>query len=98
MMQGTASEYQVTHMGDVPDGMTFLEASWALKPKYEINPGHHSKRLTICETSREIWRIADQIGNEDLKLLAKHAFSYGKSMDSRLKYLRSKLDEAGVEY
>lgn len=97
-MKGTPSEYQVTHLGDVPDGMSFLEATKALKPKHKINPGHHSKRLTICETSREIWRIADQIGNEDLKVLAAMAFSYGKSMDSRMKYLRAKLDESGVEY
>lgn len=95
---GDNREAGITNLGAVPDGMSFLDATKALELKYEINPNHFSKRLTICETSREIWRIADRIGDDDLKALAAASFSYGKAMNHRLVYLRAKLDEAGIEF
>ena len=100
-MAQDSREAGVTNLGSVPDGMTFLEATKALPLKHKINPSHHSKRMTICETSREIWRIADLIGGSrgnDLKALAAAAFHFGKSMNNRMVYLREKLDEAGVEF
>lgn len=95
---GDSREAGITNLGPVPEDMSFLDATKALELKYEINPNHFSKRLTICETSREIWRIADRIGDDDLKALAAASFHFGKSMDRRLRYLRAKLDEAGIEF
>lgn len=100
-MPQDSRERGVTNLGPVPDGMSFLDATKALELKHKINPSHHSKRLTICETSREIWRIADLIGGrrgDDLKALAAASFNFGKSMNNRMVYLREKLDEAGVDF
>lgn len=86
----------VTNMGPVPAGMSFLEATKAIPLKVAINPGHHSGRLTLCETMREVWRIADRIGGKDgadLKTLAAAGFHYGKAMDGRLKELKALLPD-----
>ena len=92
---GDPRELMVTNLGPVPAGMSFLEATKALTLKHPINPDHHSKRLTICETMREVWRIADRIGGqdgEDLKALAAAGFHYGKAMNYRMVELRALLD------
>lgn len=83
----------LTNLGDVPKGMTFLEATKNLELKYRINPQNHTKRLTICETMREVWRIADQLQNDDLKALAAAGFHYGKAMNNRMIELRGYLDD-----
>jgi len=88
------SEVGITNLGPVPEGMTFLQATDAAKAKrkYRINPEHHSKRLTLCETAREIHRIAARLPEPDrsrLQLLAGAAFDYGKRMDARMKELKA---------
>lgn len=88
-------EIGVTNLGPVPEGMTFLEATKVLTLKHRINPEHHSKRLTVCETSREIWRIADEIGGKpgsDLKALAAASYHYGKCMLHRMEELKRIVD------
>lgn len=92
-------EVGITNLGDVPDGMSFLEAIRATIPhrKYEINPRHHSRRLTICETQREIWRIADRLpepARSQLQLLAGAGLDFGKRMDARMKELKGMIDGA----
>lgn len=56
-----ASEVGITNLGPVPEGMEFLEAVASVEGqrKHDINPEHQSKRLTLCEALREIWRIAE---------------------------------------
>jgi len=88
-------EVGVTNLGPVPEGMTFLAATKALTLKHRINPSHQSRRLTVCETSREIWRIADEIGGvrgDDLKALAAASFHYGKCMLHRMEQLKRIVD------
>jgi hypothetical protein len=89
------TEQGITNLGPVPEGMTFLEATKAVAPlrKYKINPRHHSGRLTVCETQREIWRIAETLPEPErskLQLLAGASFDYGKRMDARLKELKAR--------
>lgn len=89
-------ELNITNLGPVPEGMSFLEAAEAVKPqrKYHINPAHQSRRLTLCETLREIHRIADNLPEperSDLHMLAGAAFDFGKRMDRRMKELKAML-------
>jgi hypothetical protein len=85
-------EVGLTNLGPVPDGMTFLEATLAMRDrrKYQINPQHQSRRLTLCETAREIWRRADAAGDEVVKELAAAVFDYGKRMNARMVELRDR--------
>lgn len=92
-------EVGITNLGPVPEGMTFLEATEAVLPerKYRINPEHHSGRLTLCETQREIWRISESCPEPQrtqLKLLAGASYDYGKRMDARMKELKGMINEA----
>lgn len=91
-------EAGITNLGPVPEGMTFLDATAAVSPKrkHQINPEHHSKRLTVCETVREIYRIAARLPEPErgqLQLLAGAAFDYGKRMDARMKRLKAMLSD-----
>ena len=88
-------ETGITNLGPVPAGMSFLEAIKAMEPhrKYQINPHHHSHRLTVCETQREIWRIAEALPEPErsqLQLLAGQGFDMGKRMDARMKELKAR--------
>lgn len=90
------NEVGVTNLGDIPDGVSFLDASRSAKGqrKFTINPDHHSKRLTVCETSREIWRIAESLPEphrSNMQLLAGQAYDMGKRMDVRMKELKAAL-------
>jgi len=94
----TFDETSITNLGPVPDGMTFLEATQAVvsKRKYRINPEHYSRRLTVCETMREIWRIAATLPEPQrshFRLLAGQGFDMGKRMDARMKELKSMMDD-----
>ena len=87
------NEVGLTNLGPVPPGMTFLDATRAVSAsrKYQINPRHQSRRLTLCETVREVWRIADKLPEPErsqLQMLAGAAFDYGKRMDRRMKELK----------
>lgn len=96
-------ETGITNLGPVPDGMTFLQAIEAAKPqrKYTIDPETQTRRLTVCETQREIWRIAETLPEpqrSQLQSLSGAAFDFGKRMDARMKYLRAKLQENGIKF
>ncbi len=84
-----AGEEGITNLGPVPVGMTFIDALDAVRGarKYRINPEHQSHRLTICETQREVWRIAETLPEpqrSQLQLLAGAAFDFGKRMNQRM--------------
>lgn len=96
---GDPREVGVTNLGPVPKGMTFCGATAAVahRRKYRINPEHRSNRLTICETLREIHRIAERAPEPDrsnLLLLVGAAFDYAKKMDARMKELKAVLPDA----
>lgn len=89
-----SGEEGVTNLGPIPEGLSVLDAMAAVRDhrKYRINPGHESRRLTICEAVREIWRIADTLPEPErsqLQLLAGAAFDFGKRMDARMKELKA---------
>lgn len=89
-----SDETGITNLGPVPDGLSFLDAieMTRAKRKYQINPDHQSRRLTICETQREIWRIAESLPEPErsqVQLLAGAAFDFGKRMDARMKELKA---------
>lgn len=90
-------ETGITNLGRVPEGMTFLDAAEDIRGqrKYHINPDHQSRRLTLCEVLREIWRIADALPEPQrsrLQLLAGASFDFGKRMDARMKELKGMLE------
>jgi hypothetical protein len=86
-------ETGITNLGSVPAGMSFRDACrsiWAQR-KFFINPDHQSRRLTLCETQREIHRIAETLpepARSDLQMLAACGFDAGKRMDARMKELK----------
>lgn len=87
------SEAGITNLGPVPNGVAFLEAVAAStgQRRFRINPEHHSRRLTLCETQREIHRIAEKLpepARTHLQLLAGAGFDMGKRMDARMKELK----------
>lgn len=83
------SEAGITNLGPLPPGMTLLDALRATRGerKYALNPERPAHRLTICDCLREIWRIGDSLGNDDLKELAEAGGDFAKRMDARMKEL-----------
>jgi len=97
---GHASEAGGTNLGPVPAGMSFVEATRAARPqrKFQINPQHYSGRLTICETAREIHRIAATLPEREraaIQDLAWAAFDFGKRMNARMVDLRGMVEALG---
>lgn len=94
-MKSNFNEIEVTNLGPIPEGLSFMEASKSVlnKRKYYIDPDNNSGRLTICETQREIFRLADKINDAELtknfRILASLGYNYGKCMDARMKELKS---------
>lgn len=89
-----AGEVGITNLGPVPDGMSFQDAIARMQSarKYHINPDHQSRRLTICETMREVWRVAETLPGpqrDQLQLLAGAGYDFGKRMDARMKELKA---------
>ncbi|MFD0848219.1 hypothetical protein [Sphingosinicella xenopeptidilytica] len=85
-------ETGITNLGPVPEGMSFLHATMAMrgKRKFILNPEHHSKRLTICETLREIHRESEK-PEPDMVAIRELVMSAGdmaKRMDARMKELK----------
>ena len=62
--------------------------------RFTLNHDHYSKRLTICETLREIVRETRKPCPDVAKIeeLARAGFDFGKRMDRRLKELKGMLD------
>jgi hypothetical protein len=85
-------EEGITNLGPVPEGMTFFEAICAARPdrKYKIDPEIETRRLTLCETLREIRREVSQPEPDLDKIaeLAAASFDFGKRMDARMKELK----------
>lgn len=93
-------EVGVTNLGRVPAGMTFIDAVAAARSqrKFTINPEAIGHRLTVCETQREIWRIAEGLPEPErskLQLLAGAAFDMGKRMNARMVELKALKRETG---
>jgi hypothetical protein len=89
-------EIGVTNLGPVPNGMSFLDATVAMRQqrKYTINPNCQSRRLTVCETMREIYRAAENIPEPHKQIiqeLAAAGFDYGKRMNQRMVDLKAAL-------
>jgi hypothetical protein len=86
-----------TQFGPIPLGVSFLEATRSSRHlrKFAINPSHHTRRLTLCETLREIWRIADTLPEPQrsaLQDLAGAGFDFGKRMNAKLKAYAAQKD------
>lgn len=93
-----AGEAGITNLGPVPEGMSFQDAIALAQSerKYFINADHQSRRLTICETMREVWRVAEtlpQPQRDQMQLLAGAGYDFGKRMDARMKELKALLDD-----
>lgn len=103
-MNRNSAETGITNLGMVPIGYTFAQATDAVKHKrkYHIDPENGGHRLTICDTLRMTWREVERLPasseTEQIKEYLAQAFDYGKRMDARMKYLKSLLEENGVEY
>lgn len=98
-------EVGVTNLGPVPPGKSFIEATRDAVPqrKHDMDPWQPSRRLTVCDTAREIWRRAHYMPTapdalaaeaERFKLLAGAVNDYGKRMDGRMRELKDQLREA----
>ena len=88
-------EQGITNLGPVPPGMSFQDAIALTQSdrKYFINPDHQSRRLTICETMREVWRVADTLPEpqrSQLQLLAGAGYDFGKRMNARMIELKAR--------
>lgn len=103
-MNKNSIEEGITNLGFVPEGKTFAEAIAAIKhkKKYLINAYEGGHRLTICDTLRMIMREINTLEDTHQKRLLidyiAQAFDFGKRMDARMKYLKSILDENGIDY
>lgn len=91
------SEVGITNLGPIPEGMTLLEAIRATEDqrRFILNPNHHSGRLTICETLREIWRETQkpEPDQEAIRDLVMAAGDFAKRMDARMKELKGMLPD-----
>ena len=90
-----AGEEGITNLGPVPNGMSFQDAIALTQSdrKYFINPDHQSRRLTICETMREVWRVADTLPEpqrSQLQILAGAGYDFGKRMNARMIELKAR--------
>lgn len=97
-------ELNITNLGNVPQGMSYAQAVESVKHlrKYFIDPYSGGHRLTICDTLRMSWRILDTMERtpevEQLYEYLAQCFHYSKSMDARMKYLKSILDDNEIDY
>lgn len=87
-------EVGVTNLGRVPPGMSFAEATEALKSsrKYQIDYYEGGNRLTICDTIRHTWRITDSMPRtpevDQIREYLAAMADYAKRMDARIKELK----------
>lgn len=87
-------EEGLTNLGRVPKGMTFAQATAAMRSqrKWIINPHDNGHRLTICDTLRHIWRELDKMPDcapkDQIRDYLGAAFDYAKRMDRRMRELK----------
>jgi hypothetical protein len=55
-----------------------------------IDPTEEEPDNTICHTHRILWRLADELQNDELKRLIEIAYDQGVRMDNKLKSYRRK--------
>ncbi len=58
-------------------------------PEIDMKKKRYIGHFTICEKTREIWRIGKELGNEELMLKAREAHAMGKRMHEKLKQHKS---------
>jgi NAD(P)H-nitrite reductase large subunit len=98
------AEEGITNLGMVPDNLSYFEAIKAIKHKrkYIINAYEGGHRLTICDTLRmtlrEAYKLEDSQEKQQIIEYIYQAYDFGKRMDARMKYLKSILDENGIDY
>lgn len=88
-------ESGITNLGRVPAGMSFAEASAAVRHlrKFHINPHEGGHRLTICDTLRMTWREVERLpdgpGKTQILEYLGQAFDMAKRMNARLQELKA---------
>lgn len=96
----STDETGITNLGRVPAGMTFAEASAAVRHlrKYRINPYEGGHRLTICDTLRMTWREVETLPDGPAKAQILNylgqAFDMAKRMNARMQELKDGIAEA----
>lgn len=55
-----------------------------------IDPTEEEPDNTICHTHRLLWRLADELQNDELKRLIEIAYDQGVRMDTKLRNYRTK--------
>lgn len=96
-MSADLSELNITNLGPVPPGMTFLEATIAMRGrrKYAVDYYCKGTRLTICDTLRHMRQIIDTLPEgTERDALAEYvdaSVDYAKRMDARMKELKGML-------
>ena len=99
---GSPEEKGVTHLGMVPEGMSFFEAIVAARPhrRYAMEDSRDDHRLTICNTLRQAWAEADALPESSQKErileYMQAATDFAKRMDARMKQLKGRLREHGI--
>lgn len=99
---GSPEEKGVTHLGMVPEGMSFFEAIEAARPqrKYTMETAQDDHRLTLCNTLRQAWAEADTLPDSEQKTRVKEymlaATDFAKRMDSRMRQLKARLRDHGI--
>lgn len=87
-----SDETGITNLGPVPHGMSFRDAIRQTESarKYVLNPHHESRRMTICEALREIYRETEkpEPDLEYVRFLVMSAGDFAKRMDARMKELK----------
>ena len=92
------TEEGITNLGPLPKGMSFLQATRAMKAerKYAIDYYVKGNRLTICDTLRHMWREVDKLPNSETKAVLREyiaaSVDYAKRMDARMKELKGMLE------
>jgi hypothetical protein len=93
-MPSVNDETGITNLGQVPEGMSFVAATAAVKHrrKFQIDPHRGGHRLTLCDTLRHLWRMTErdfpEPEKQDALELIAAAFDYAKRMDARIKELK----------
>lgn len=104
MSQKNNTEEGITNLGLVPHGMTFSQATKAIKEKrkFFINAYEGGHRLTLCDTLRMTLREVDQLPisceTKQIVEYIEQSYDYAKRMDARMKYFKNILDERGIDY
>jgi hypothetical protein len=90
------AEVGLTNLGPVPEGLTFLEATIAMRGerKFAIDYYRKGDRLTICDTLRQMWRETDRMPESEARDAVREYIAacadFSKRMDARLTELKNR--------